>query len=294
MGCRNVRLGLWEPSTKHSEQSMYLFHLPLLSSVQFLQLVCIFTELVPKVLLDVLTHHITLSKAFQKEFGKKPWDGESQKHREWLATMMEKNPRVQDFSCAAVRKKPASEWDVTNLSAALSVVMEPSDVPCNGVAVTQACSKKDDPINYFNVDVSATERTDCKTWEGFSINVTGASPPEVVECVVTEAATDTQIVTVSRDKAKDRDLPNKIKKYMLTKVRPVHLPLPEVRDIVKVRQSRNALYHRSKTEVSGDEFTQCVMSVRCLIEQALCPYFPKERSEGYLADLDKAESSEFL
>ena len=273
---------------------MYLFHLPLLSSVQFLQLVCIFTELVPKILLDVLTQHIMLSKAFQKEFGKKPWDGECQKHREWLATMMEKNPRVQDFSCAAVRKKPAMEWDVTNLSAALSAVMEPSDVPCNGIAVTLACSKKDDPINYFNVDVSATERRDCKAWEGFSINVTGASPPEVVECVVTEAATDTQIVTVSRDKAKDRDLPNKIKKYMPTKVRPVHLPLPEVQDIVKVRQSRNALYHRSKTEVSGDEFTQCVTSVRCLIEQALRPYFPKEDSDGYLTELDRAACSEFL
>ena len=53
-----------------------LFHFSLLSSVQFLQLVCIFTELVSKILLDVLTHHITLSKAFQK-FSKKPWDGQS-------------------------------------------------------------------------------------------------------------------------------------------------------------------------------------------------------------------------
>ena len=289
-----MRVGLWEPSTKQYEQSTYLFHLPLLSSVQFLQLVCIFTELVPKVLLDVLTHHIMLSKAFRKKFGKKPWDGECQKHTEWLATMMEKNPHVQDFSCAAVRKKPAIEWDVTNLSAALSAVMEPSDVPCNGVAVTQACSKKDDPINYFNVDVSSSERRDCKTWEGFSINVTGASPPEVVECVVTEAASDTQIVMVSRDKAKDRDLPNKTKKSDLTEVRPVHLPQPEVQDIVKVRESRNTLYHRSKTEVSGDEFTQCVTSVRCLIEQALRPYFPKEDSDSYLIELDRAACSEFL
>ena len=272
---------------------MHLFHLPLLSSVQFLQLVCIFTELVPKILLNVLAHHITLSKAFQKNFGKKPWDSECQSDREWLATMMEKNPRIQDFSCAAVRKKPASEWDVTNLSAALSAVMEPSDVPCNGVAVTQACSKKNGFINYFNVDVSASERSDCNTWEGFCINVTGASPPELVECVVTEAASDTQIVAVCRKGAKDRDLPNKIKKYVLTEVRPVHLPLPDVRDIVKVRQSRNGLYHRSKTEVSGDEFTQCVTSVQCLIEQALRPYFPKEDSDGYLTELNRAACSEF-
>ena len=121
MGCRDVRLGLWEPSTKQYKQSMYLFHLPLLSSVQFLQLVCIFTELVPKVLLDVLTHHITLSNAFQKKFGKKPWDS-GQNDREWLASVMTKNPQVQNFSCKAVREKPASEWDVTNLSAALTAV----------------------------------------------------------------------------------------------------------------------------------------------------------------------------
>ena len=245
----------------------------------------------PKVLLDVLTRHI--SKAFQKKFGEKSWDGKCQMHREWLATMMEKNPRVQDFSCAAVRKKPASEWDVTNLSAVLSAVMEPSDVPSDGVAVTQACSKKDVPINYFNVDVSESERRDCKTWEGFSINVTGASPPEVVECVVTKAPSGTQIVAACRDKANDHDLPNKIKKYMPTECRPVYLPLPEVQDIVKVRQSRNALYHRSKTEVSGDEFTQCVTSVRCLIEQVLSPYFPKEDSDGYLTELDRAACSEF-
>ena len=286
-----MAFGSQAPSSLNSHCT-YIFHLPLLSSVQFLQLVCIFTELVPKVLLDVLTHHITLSKAFQKEFGKEPWDG-GQKHREWLATMMENNPQVQDFSCAAVRKKPVSEWDVTNLSAALSAVMEPSDVPCSSVAVTQACSKKNDPINCLNVDVSESERSDYKTWEGFSINVTGASPPEVVECVVTEAPSDTQIVTVCRKMANDSDLPIKIKKYMPTKVRPVHFPLPEVQDIVKVRQSRNALYHRAKTEVSGDDFTQYVTSVRCLIEQALLLYFPKEDCDGYLTELDKAACSEF-
>ena len=57
---------------------------------------------------------------------------------------------------------------------------------------------------------------------------------------------------------------------------------------------KEALYHRSKTEVSGDEFTQCVVSVRCLIEQALRPYFPKEDSDGYLTELDRADCSEFL
>ena len=247
----------------------------------------------PKILLDILTHHITLSKAFQKKFGKKPWDG-GQNDREWLATMMEKNPRVHDFSCAAVRKKPASEWDVTNLSAALSAVMAPLDVPFNGVDVTQACSKKNDPISYFNVDVSASERSDCKTWEGFSIHVTGASPPEVKECVVTEALSDTQIVAVCRERAKDCDLPNKIKKHMPAEIRPVHLPLPEVQDIVRVRQSRNTLYHRSKTEVSDDEFTQCVTSVRCLVERALRPYFSKEGFDDYLTELDTAACSEFL
>ena len=245
------------------------------------------------ILLDMLTHHITLNKAFQKRFGKKPWDG-GREHREWLASIMEKNPRVQDFSCAAVRKKPATEWDVTNLSAALSAVMEPSDVPCKGVAVTQACSKRNEPINYFKADVSASGRTDCKTWEGFSINVTGNSPPEVVECIVTEVPSDTHVVVVCRERAKDRDLPNKIKKYLATELRPIRLPLQEVGNIVKVRQSRNALYHRSKTEVSHDEFTQCVASVQCLIEQALCPYFPKGDSDGYLTQLDRAACSEFL
>ena len=248
---------------------MHLFHLPLLSSVQFLQLVCIFTELVPKILLDMLSHHIKLSKAFQKEFGEKSWDSECPKCREWLATMM-KSSRVQDFSCAAVRDKPASKWDVTNLSAALSAVMEPSDVPCNGVDVNQWCGKKTNkPMDYFEVDVTAMKRTDWQSWEGFSINVTGASTSEVVECVVTKAPSETKIVAVSRKEAKDGNLPEKIKKGDLTKDRLVHLPLPEVQDIVKVRQSRNALYHRSKAEVSGDEFTQCVMSVRRLIEQAL-------------------------
>ena len=271
---------------------MHLYPLPLLSSIQFLQLVCIFTDLVPKILLDVLTHHITLSKAFQKRFGKKPWDG-GLEHREWLASIMEKNPRVQDFSCATVRKKPTTEWGVTNLSAALSVVMEPSDVPCNGVAVTQACSKRNEPIDYFKADVSVSERTDCKTWEGFSINVTGASPPEVMVCIVSEVPGDAQVVAVCRERAKDCDLPNKIK-YLASELRPVHLPLPEVGDIVKVRQSRNALYHRSRTEVTHDEFTQCVVSVRCLIEQALRPYFPKGDSDGYLTQLDRAACSEFF
>ena len=266
---------------------------PLLSSVQFLQLVCIFTDLVPKILLDVLTHHITLSKALQKRFGKKPWDG-GWEHREWLATIMEKNPRVQDFSCAAVKKKPATEWDVTNLSAALSAVMEPSDVPC-GVTVSQARSKnKKKPMDYFEVDVSEAKRTDCKAWEGFSINVRGTFSPKVMECVVSEMLSDIQVVVVCKERAKDRDLPNKIGRGKSTKDQPVHLPLPEVRDNVKVRQSRNTLYHRSKTEVSHDEFTQCVASVRCLIEQALRPYFPKGDSDGYLTQLDRAACSEFL
>ena len=275
-------------------QCVPIFHLPLFSyllfSVRFLQLVCIFTDLVPKILLDVLTHHITLNKAFQKRFGGNPWDG-GQENRAWLATVMRKNPRVQDFSCTAVEKKPATEWDVTNLSAALSAVMEPSAVPCD-VAVTQARSKADRPMAYFKVSVP--ERRGCKTWEGFSINVTGASPPEVVECVVTEAPSDTQVVAVCRERANDRDLPKKITKYMATEPRPVHLPLPEVGDIVKVRQSRNTLYHRSKTEVSDEEFAQYVVAVRCLIEQALCPYFPKEDLDSYLAKLEESADSEFL
>ena len=267
-------------------------HLPLLyclwNSARFMQLAHILTDLVPKILLDVLTNHITSNTVFQNRCDKKPWDG-GQEHRKWLASVMEMNPRVKDFSCAAVRNKPASEWDVTNLSAALSAVMEPSGVPCD-VDVNQWCGRKTKkPMEYFEVDVGKSERADCKSWEGFSINVTGASPPEIVECVVTEAPSETMVVAVSREKAKDRDLPNKIKKSDLTEVRPVNLPLPEVQDIVKVRQSRNALYHRSKTEVSGDEFTQCVASVRHLIEQA----FPKEVSDGYLAELDTAADSEF-
>ena len=251
---------------------------------------CIFTDLVPKILLDVLTHHITLSKNFQKRFGEKPWDG-GREHREWLASVMEKNPRVLDFSRAAVEKKPATEWDVTNLSAALSAVMEPSDVPCD-VPVTQACGKSDQSIAYFNVSVP--ERSSCKTWKGFSINVAGATPSEVVKCVVTEAPSDTQVVAVCKERVNDHDLPKKIKKYKATTPRPVHFPLPEVQDIVKVRQSRNTLYHRSKMEVSDEEFTQCVVSVRCLIEQALRPYLPKRDTDIYLAELNGAACSESL
>ena len=252
-----------------------------------MQLARIITDLAPKVLLDVLTNHITSNKVFQDGFDNRQWD---QEHRKWLASVMEMNPRVQDFSCAAVRNKLPSKWDVTTLSAALSAVMKPSIVPCD-VHVNQWCGKtKKTPMEYFEVDVGKSERADCKSWEGFSIDVTTvASPPEVVECVVTEARSDTTVVAVSREKAKDRHLPKKIKKSDLTEVRPVNLPLPEVQDIVKVRQSRNALYHRSKTKVPSDEFTQCVASVRRLIEQA----FPKEDSNGYLAELDMAADSEF-
>ena len=251
---------------------------------------CIFTDLVPKILLDVLTRHITLSKAFQKRFDGKPWDG-GREHRLWLATTMKKNPRVQDMSCTVVKKMPAPEWDVTTLTAALSAVMEPSDNLCD-VAVTQACSKTGRPMAYF--DIRMSEGHDCKTWEGFSINVTGASPDEVVECVVTEAPSDTQVVAVCRERANDRELPKKIKKYMATESRHIHLPLPEVRDIIKLRQSRDTLYHRSKMEVSDNEFAQCVESVRSLIVQALCPYFPKKYSDDYLAKLDGTACSEFF
>ena len=256
---------------------------------------CIFTDLVPKILLDVLTHHITLNKGFQKRFGSKPWDG-GRDHRRWLAAVMEKNPRVQDFSCKAVKWKPATEWDVTNLSAALLAVMEPSDAPCEAT-VTQGCSKKGSAIDYF--DVSVLERTDGKTWEGFSVNVmrhstTPSSPAEgVVECVVTEALSDTRVVAVSRTMANDRGLPNKITKYMAAKPHPIYLPQPEVAHIVKVRQSRNSLYHRSKTDMSKDEFTQCVAAVQCLIEQALRPYCLKKASDGYLTKLKEAACSEF-
>ena len=258
-----------------------------------MQLARILTDLVPKILQDVLTNHITSNTVFQDRFDKKPWDG-GQEHRKWLASVMEMNPRVKDFSCAAVRNKPASEWDVTNLIAALSAVMEPSGVPCD-VDVNQWCGKKTKkPMEYFEVDVGKSERADCKSWEGFSIYVTtSASPTEIVECVVTEAPSETTVVAVSREKAKDRDLPNKITKNKLTDVRPVNLPLPEVQDIVKVRESRNALYHRSKMEVSEHEFKQRVESVRCLIKQVLCPYFPKEDSDGYLAELDIVADSEF-
>ena len=201
-------------------------HLPLLycllNSARFMQLARILTDLVPKILLDVLTNHITSNKVFQDGFDNKQWNEE---HRKWLASIMERNPRVQNFSCAAVRTKPASEWDVTNLSAALSAVMEPSCVPCD-VDVNQWCGKKTKkPMEYFEVDVGKSERADCKSWEGFSIYVTtSASPTEIVECVVTEAPSETTVVAVSREKAKDRDLPNKIKKSDLTEVRPVNLP----------------------------------------------------------------------
>ena len=237
-------------------------------------------------------HHIALSKPFQNRFCKKPWDG-CQENRAWLASVMEKNPRVQDSVCTTVKNKPATEWDVTSLSAALSAVMDPSCVPCD-VVVTQARSRNNDPIDYFKVDVSVVGRTDWKAWEGFNINVRGNSLPEVMQCVVTEAPSDTQVVAVCQQKAKDCNLPDKIKDFMKAELRSVQLPLPEVEDLVKVRHSRNSLYHRSKTEVSDDEFTHYVASVRCMIEQALRPFFPKGDSDGYLAKLDRAADSKLL
>ena len=156
---------------------------------------CIFSDLVPKILLDVFKCRIKLSKVFEVTFPTKQWDG-GLDHREWLASMMKK-AKAQDFTRKAVKEKPDAEWDVCVLSAA----MKSLDVCCDD-AMTKACDE--------------------------------------------------------------------------------------------VRQSRNALYHRSKTEVSHDEFTQCVASVRCLIEQALRPYFPKGDSDGYLTQLDRAACSEFL
>ena len=251
---------------------------------------CIFADLVPRILLDVLRHHITLSKTYQKRFDKKPWDG-GREDREWLGSMMKKNPQVHDFSCAAVRKKHAAQWDVTTVSAALSAVMEPTHIPCDA-AVTQACSKVGRPMAYFSVNVS--DRRNCKTWEGFCINVTGASPEEVVECIVTAAPSDTHVMAISRERAKDRELPKKIKKYMATESRLVHFPPPGVGAIVKVRHSREALYRRSTMKVSDVEFTQCVASAQCLIEKAVRPYFPEVVCNGYLAELDRTACSEFL
>ena len=242
-------------------------------------------------LLDLLTHHISLSRAFQRKFTKKKaWDG-GQEDRLWLASVMKKNPQIQDISCAAVRKQPSTEWNVTTLSAALSVVMEPTDVPCK-VNITQACSKAGRPIAYFAVEVS--ERSNCKTWEGFNINVTGASPDDVVECTVTVAPSNTQVIAVGRERARDHELPKKMKRFMRTESRLAHLPMPGVGAIVKVRQAREALYNRCKMEVSDDEFMQCVATVQCLIEQALHPYLPKVVCDGYLAELDRTACSEFL
>ena len=166
-----------------------------MSSVQFLQLVCIFTDLVPKILLDVFKYHIKLSKAFQGTFPTKQWDG-GLDHRQWLASMM-KEAKAQDFTRKTVKEKPDTEWGVSVLSAA----MKSLDICCDD-AMTEA--------------------------------------------------------------------------------------------FAKVRQSRKALYYRSKTEVSHNEFTQCVASVRCLMEHALCPYLPKGDSDGYLTLLDRAACSEFL
>ena len=246
---------------------------------------CIFTNLVPKILLNMLTRYIALNKGFQKKFGGTLWDG-GWDHRRWLAAGMEKTPRVQYYICEQVKMKPATEWDITIFCAALSAVMEPSDAPCEAT-VTQKCSRKGSAIDYF--DVSVSERTDCKTWEGFRVNVMRASPAEgVVECVVTEARSDTWIVAVSRAMANDRHLRNKISKDMERKPRLVYLPRPEVADIVKVRQSRNSLSHRSKTDVSYDDFVQYVEAV-----QALLPYCPKEDADGFLIQLQKEACGEF-
>ena len=112
---------------------------------------------------------------------------------------------------------------------------------------------------------------------------------------MTKAPSDTWVVAVCRQSAKDCDLPNKIKMGNPTKDRPVHLPRPEVRDIFKVRQSRNSLYYRSKTEVSHDAFTQCVESVRCLIAKpTLHPYFSSGSCDDYQTELENLTNSEFF
>lgn len=272
-------------------------------SVRFLLLVALFTGCISTFLLVVFNQHIQLNKPFQEKFSG-PWD-DSLVHREWLASVMKK--RVPDFVHTAVKKKPSTQWDVTILCAALSVVMEPSNVPCY-VVLTEAYSKKNDPIDYFELNVSASGRTDWKAWEGFNIDVTLPSP-EVVECVVTTARNDTQVIAVSKEKANDHNLS---KKFKLKRAEHglVYLPRTDVQDIAKVRHLRNILYHRTKAEVSDEEFTECVESVRHLIEHALPPNISKSLALGgkvpsgeaesqsvirdrYLAELDKATDSEF-
>ena len=281
---------------------MYLFHLCffcLLFSVLFLQLVVIFTSIVSIIKLDLFNQHILSSKPYQEKFSGKLWD-DSPVQRKWLASIMEK--RVLDFVYKAVKNKPSTQWDVTILSAVLSVVMEPSDVPCDAVLT----HRKDNPEVCFELDVSASGRTDWKAWKGFNIDVTLPSS-EVVEFVVKKANSVNQVVVESRENAKNHYL-SKLKK---TESVLVHLPRTEVQDIAKVRELRNILYHRSKAEVSDEEFTQYVESVRHLIEHALPPNISKTLALGskvpsggtesqsvirdkYLADLDKAADSEFL
>ena len=270
---------------------MPLVRTPLIScptySVRLLQLVHTYTDLVPKVLVDMLAHYITLNKAFQRKFGK-PWDG-GLEQREWLASVTEKNPWPPDFSCKSMNEKHATEWDVTTLSAALSAVMEPSDTACVA-SVTQACGESDQPVPYFCVKIA--EPIDCKSWVGFRISVTGASSSELVECFVTEAS-DTQLVAVCTEKAKDHDLPKVIMRYMTAKFRDVYLPQSEVQDIVRVTSSLNP-YGGHKIE-SLEYISQCEAAVRRLIErlQAVCFCLPKERFEAYLANLDRTACSEF-
>ena len=279
---------------------MYLFHLCffcLLFSVRFLQLVAIFAGIVSIIKLDLFNQHILLSKPYQEKFSGMPWD-DSPVQRKWLASIMEK--RVLDFVYKAVKNKPSTQWDVTILCAVLSVAMEPSNVPCDAVLT----HRKDDPEVCLNV--SASGRTDWKAWKGFNIDVTLPSS-EVVECVVKKAYSVTQVVAVSRENAKNHYL-SKLKK---TEHVLVHLPRTEVQNIAEVRELRNILYHRSKAEVSDEEFTQYVESVRHLIEHALPPNISKTLALGrkvpsggtesqsvirdrYLADLDKAADSEFL
>ena len=104
-----------------------LFHLSHISclffSVQFLQLVCIFTDLVPKILLHVLTQTATSDDEFRSKCEEdRKWDSADPKHRDWLSTLMKRNG-AKKYCYDPVRDKPATEWDVITLNAALYALM---------------------------------------------------------------------------------------------------------------------------------------------------------------------------
>lgn len=96
--------------------------LSFLSSIRLFQLKYIYTGFLPRILREIFKCQCQKNQAFKEEFGDGGWD-DSKEQREWIADSL--LPKRSNYSCHAVKDKSFTEWDVTNFSAALKVVVDP-------------------------------------------------------------------------------------------------------------------------------------------------------------------------